>query len=94
MRRISAARLAQIGIGIQMLALLRTLAEYFRLRHFGSPPLTLQSADLWIGGALINTIFLAVAVACFFLGKFRTSALVALLTVVVLLIWKFAVMGS
>jgi len=88
--KISAQRTAQIGIGIQFLALIRTLSEYFRLKHFGREQMTLVVAEPYITGALIAAVCTAISVALFFFRKYRLATVVAAATILVLLLYKLA----
>ncbi len=84
---------AKIGIAVQFLALVRTLAEYFRLKHVDGAMLTLAMVDPYITGALICALLCALSVALFFVRRFSLSAIVSAATVVVLLIYKFVTLG-
>ena len=77
-------RLAQLGISVQFLALLRTLGEYFRLRS----SLTIPVATPFVGGALLAASLAWVAVLCYFAGKDRAAAGVAGATVLALMAFK------
>ena len=92
MKRISAERVAQIGIGVQFLALIRTLCEYFRLKHFGPQPMTLTLAEPYITGALIAAAGAAISVGFYFFRKYRVATFVAAATVLLLLLYKVIVL--
>ncbi len=89
----SPARWARIGITIQFLALVRTLAEYFRLKHVRLGHFTLSTGEPYVVGALIAAVLCWVAVSLYFLRRYRSSAAVAGATVLVLLVYRFFVMG-
>jgi|GEM_PF-1316805 len=79
---------AKVGIGIQLLILIRSLGEYFRLKHFGGHPLTVQEVEPFITGCLIAAVCTAVSVMLFFWRKHTISTVVSLATIVILLIFK------
>jgi hypothetical protein len=83
-----AERWAKIGITVQFLALVRILAEYFRLRHVRGAPLTAAAVDDWMAGALIAAVPCWIAVSLFFLRRYRASVATAVLTVAALLVYK------
>ena len=85
---------ARIGITAQFAALVRILAEYFRLRHTRGPALTLEAVDPWVVGALTAAALCWVAVTFYFFGRHRTAVALAIATVVVLLLLKFVVYGD
>lgn len=89
----TAKTLAQVGIAIQFLALVRTLAEYFRLKyvHGGAPPPAM--VEPFITGALITSICAGLAVGLYFAGKYKAAAGVAGATVLILLGLKFWMVG-
>jgi hypothetical protein len=93
MSRISTERASQIAIGVQLLVLIRTLAEYFRLKHFGPHPMTLAIAEPYITGALIAAVCTAVCVGLYFFRKFAPAIAVAILMIAILLAYKLAVLG-
>ena len=93
MARVSAQRLAQLGVTVQFLALVRNLAEFHRLRHLLGPALTVSDVAPFVTGSLLTALCTWLAVSCYFLGKYRAATLVAAATVVLLLAYKFIVLG-
>lgn len=89
----TAERAAKIGIGIQFLALVRILAEYFRLKHFNRPALTLAGFEPYITGALIAAVLTAASVGLFLWRKYWHAAFVSAAMVVILLVYKLLVMS-
>ncbi len=89
----SAQRGAKIGITGQFAALVRILAEYFRLRYVQGSSLALAGIDPWIAGALFVALSCWLAVTAYFFGWYRAAIAVSIATVVVLLVYKFAVFG-
>lgn len=51
-------RWAQIGITIQFLVAVRTLGEFFRLKHVHGTNFSIALAALYVGGALIAALLL------------------------------------
>jgi len=85
-----AHRLAQVGICVQFLALVRSLAEVFRLRHVQGPALDVATAVPYVGGALLAAVLTWIAVLCYFAGRDRAAVGVAGLTILALLGVKIA----
>ena len=86
-------RWAQIGITIEFLIVVRTLGEFFRLRHFHATNFSIPVATLYVGGALIATCSCWMAVSFYFFRRYALSVWIALLTVLILLVYKIAVIG-
>jgi uncharacterized membrane protein len=86
-----AHRLAQAGICVQFLALVRTLAEFFRLEHVQGPTLLASTVAPYVGGALLAALLTWTAVLCYFAGRDRATVGVAGVTVLALLIVKILV---
>lgn len=89
----SPAGLARIGITVQFLALVRTLAEYFRLKHVRLGHFTLSSGEPYVTGALIAAVLCWLAVTLYFFHRYRAATAVAAATVVILLAYKLIVVG-
>ena len=85
-----AHRLAQVGICVQFLALVRSLAEIFRLRHLEGPALNVPTVVPYVGGALLAAVLTWIAVLCYFAGRDRAAVGVAGLTILALLGVKIA----
>lgn len=86
-------RWAQIGITAQFLIVLRTLAEFFRLRHVHGTSFSVAVAAPYIAGALIAACFCWAGVTLYFCRRYTLSAWVAIVAVVILLVYKIAVIG-
>lgn len=85
-------KMAQIGIVIQFLALIRCLGEYFRLKHFSPDKLSIVHIEPFILGALVTAV-LAVAGILFYFGeKYRLTAIAAVLNIVILFILRFTLL--
>lgn len=92
MKRISAQRVAQIAITIQFLALVRTAAEFFRLRAVEGAAFTVAGATPFVTGTLIAAVGAWAATTFYFFGRHRTATGVVALTIVVMLAYKFVVL--
>lgn len=87
------ARWSKVGITIQFLALVRTLAEFFRLRLLHGTALTLSAVEPFISRALIAALLCWLAVTLFFFRRYASTLVVSFATVVLLLTYKFLVIG-
>lgn len=86
-------RWAQIGISIDFLIIVRTLGEFFRLRHARGPNFSTDLAALYIGGALIAVCSCWAAVISYFLRRYTLSACIAIASIPILLLYKIAIIG-
>jgi hypothetical protein len=86
-------RWAQIGITIQFLIVVRSLAEIYRLRHFHPAAFSAAVAMPYVGGALIAAVCCWTGVIFYFFRRYTLAAWLALATVVLLLGYKVAVIG-
>lgn len=91
--RRDAAWWARLGITVQFLALVRTLAEYFRLEHVDGAAFTAAVGEAYVVGGLIAAVLCWASVTLYFLRRHRAAALTSAATVLVLLVYRFAVMG-
>jgi hypothetical protein len=87
-----AHRLAQIGICVQFLALVRTLAEFFRLEHV-VPGVHVATVAPYVGAGLLAALLTWAGVLCYFTGRDRAAFGVAGVTILALVIVKFTVMA-
>ena len=86
-------RWAQAGITVQFLIVVRTLGEFFRLRHVHGTNFSAAAAAPYIGGALLAVCLCWAAVTLYFFRRYTLSTWVALAAVAILLLYKFAVIG-
>ena len=93
MVRVSRERAAQIAITIQFMALVRTAAEFFRLRVTQGTAFTVDMAAPFVVGTLIAALGAWAATTCYFIGRYRTVSVVVAGTIVVMLLYKFVVMA-
>jgi len=86
-------RCAQVGICVQFLALVRTLAEFFRLEHIEGAGLRVVTVAPFVGAGLLAALLTWAGVLCYFGGRDRAAFGVAGVTILALAIVKFAVMA-
>ena len=84
---------AQIGITTEFLIIVRTLGEFFRLRHVHGMAFSTSMAAPYVGGALIAACSCWMAVSFYFFRRYTLSAWTAFATVLILLVYKVAVIG-
>lgn len=85
-------RIAKIGIGIQLLILIRLPAEVFRLRYLHGSNLGLAAVEPFIRGELITAICAALAVALYFWNRHQAAIWIAVLNVLILVVYKAMIM--
>ena len=78
---------------VQLVILIRTIGEFYRLRHYYGTHAALVRYEPYIGGLLIDAVLCLIAVALLFWRKPRAAALTAAATILVLLIYKLVVIG-
>jgi hypothetical protein len=88
MRSPSPERVAQVGIGILFIAILRTVGEYYRLRWSLGPEAGLKAFEPFIPGLLLAVIGTMAAVALYFARRFRLVVWVAGIVVAGLILYK------
>ena len=88
MRSPSPERLAQVGIGILFIAILRTVGEYYRLRWALGPETGPKAFEPFIPGLLLAVIGTMVAVALYFAQRFRLVLWAAGIVVAGLILYK------
>ena len=86
-------RWAHIGITVQFLIVVRTLGEFFRLRHVLGASFSAAVAAPYVGGALIAACSCWASVTLYFFRRYTLSVSIALATIVILLVYKIAVIG-
>jgi hypothetical protein len=80
--------LAAVGITIQFLALVRNLAEVYRLKYRHGAGVSLSVVEPYVNGALITALFCWLAVTLFFFRRYTLALVVAISTVALLLVYK------
>ena len=78
---------------VQLVISVRTLSEFYRLRHSYGTAEALIRYEPYIGGLLINAVLCLITVILLFWSKPRAAAIAAATTVIVLLGYKLAVIG-
>jgi len=86
-------RWAQIGITTDFLIVVRTLGEFFRLRHVLGTNISTAVVTPYVGGALIAACSCWAGVTFYFFRRYTLSAWIALAAVPVLLVYKIVVIG-
>ena len=79
---------AHAGLLVQFLALIRCLAEYFRLKHVQGTAFDPAGAELFIEGALVASILCAASVFAYVRRRPKWVIGLALLTVAAWLVLK------
>ena len=85
---------SRLGIVVELLALIRCLAEFYRLRYLAGASFDLTAAEPFILGALVAAVFCLASVLLHFAGRWRGSLAVAILCVAALLVLKFSIIGA
>ena len=91
--RVTRERWAQIGITAEFLIVVRTLGEFFRLKHALGTNFSTAVAALYVAGALIAACSSWIGVTFYFFRRYTLSASITLGTVPVLLVYKIVVIG-
>jgi hypothetical protein len=91
--RVTKERWAEIGITIEFLIVVRTLGEFFRLKHVLGTDFSTAVAALYVGGALIAACSCWAGVTFYFFRRYILSASITLGTVPVMMVYKIAVIG-
>jgi hypothetical protein len=93
MRFWSAERVASVAIGILLLALMRSLGEYFRLKHvYGQSP-ALARMEPFITGSLVAALSTALAFVLYVLRKYKSAIAICIATLVGLVFYKILVIA-
>lgn len=86
-------RWAQAGITIEFLIVVRTLCEFFRLRHVYGANFSTAVGGLYVGGALIAVCSCWAGVTLYFFRRHTLSTWITLATIPILIAYKIAVIG-
>jgi hypothetical protein len=87
--RVAPKTAALIGIGAQFAALIRCLAEFYRLKYTLGPALTIARVEPFVLGSLLTAIFLLGAVFAYFWSKYILATCFAVLNVLTLFLLRF-----
>jgi hypothetical protein len=93
MTRLSELRLAQVSIGVLLLVVVRSLSEFFRLHYLHGEALVIGQVTPYIAGELFATVALALTVISYFASLDRTSMAITATTLILLFVYKVAVVG-
>ena len=77
-----------MGITIEFLVIVRTLSEFFRLKHVHGTNFSAAMAALYVGGALIAACSCWTGVTFYFFRRYSLSAWITLATIPVLVVYK------
>lgn len=91
MRKITNEQRAQVGISIQFLIVVRTLGEFFRLKHASGTNFSIAMATPYVTGCLLAACFCWAGVTFFFFRRYKISIWISVSTVIILLVYKIAV---
>lgn len=94
MARISARRLSQLAITVLFLALIRTLAEYYRLRYVRGTALGMPEVAPYITGGLMASVGAWAAVVAYFIGRYRVAIGIVVAVVMAMIVYKVVVIGG
>ncbi len=78
---------------MQLAIMIRTLGEFYRLRHYYGAAVALLRYEPYIGGLLINALLCLITVALLFWRKPRAAAITAAATILILLAYKLLAIG-
>lgn len=91
--RLTSEQWAKVGILVQLLALVRTLGETYRLKYVLGGELTLDQVEPFVTGALLDALLICLAVVLFFFRRYTSATVVAAATILVLIIYKLYAIG-
>ena len=86
-------RFAQVGIIVQLLAVIRCLGEFFRLKYVGQGAFRAESVEPFILGAGVAATFCVLSLLLYFSGRWRGSIVTTIVCVATLLVLKFTLIG-
>lgn len=87
--RISSRVSAKVAILLQFAALIRCLAEYFRLKQMQGSEFTLVRYQPFVTGGLVAASGALIAVLFYFAEKYALATVTAAITIAALLALKF-----
>jgi len=76
-----------------LIGLLRSLAEFFRLRHVRGSSLTLDDVAPYIVGGIIAGTGTLAGVIAYFATRYRLAGLIAVVTMLSMLVYKVVAIG-
>ena len=93
MRKITNEQWAQVGITTQFLIVVRTLGEFFRLKHVYGTNFSIAIVMPYVTGSLLAACFCWAGVTFFFFRRYKMSSWISVSTVIILLVYKIVVVG-
>jgi len=90
--RLSPKTAALIGIGAQFAALIRCLAEFYRLKYTLGPALTIARVEPFILGGLVTALFLLPAVFSYFWSRYILAVCLSVVNVLTLFVFRFTML--
>lgn len=84
-------RLAQVGIYVEFLAFIRTLAQFLRLEYVRGPTLQISTVAPYGGAGLLAAVLTSTGVLCYFASRDRVTLSIARVTVLALLPWCLSI---
>jgi hypothetical protein len=84
---------AKAGIIMQLVILIRSIAEFYRLRHYFGSIEALARYQPYLGGLLIDAALCLLAAILLFWNKPRAAAVTCAATIFVLLAYKVVAIG-
>jgi hypothetical protein len=86
-------RLSQVGIGILLLIIVRSLGEVFRLQYLEGKALTVAQTTPYVGSALLTTLVLAAVLVCHAWARYRIVIGTVIASITLLLVYKIAIIS-
>jgi len=93
MKKWRAQRVAEVGIGLLLLLLVRSLWEYRRLNGLYGREIAMNKFEPFISGCLAAALAVALAFLLYVWGKHKSSAIVSAAAIIALFIYKIVVIG-
>jgi len=85
-------KVAQLAIAAQFAALIRCLAEYFRLEYSAPQKFSIARVEPFLIGALVCAVFAFVGILFYFGENYKTTVAIAASNVGILLILRFTLL--
>jgi hypothetical protein len=92
--RVTAQHVARIAVVGLLLAIIRSLAEYARLRYVRGASVTMEELTPYVYGALGASVGELCAVLALFASRWRVVMVIVGLTVVAMFVYKVAAIGA
>ena len=84
---------AKTGVAVQLIILVRTTAEFYRLRYEYGQATALARFEPYVGGLLIDSVLCLVSLLLLFWRKPVASAITSAITVLALVAYKIVAIG-